>query len=352
MTKNDCKIEDPVLLIDAFNWSTRAFYAAWPGWEKPGGEPTDDRAIVSFAWALTNIIGKFKPSVTYFCVDAGRPAVRKNILPCYKAHRKSNPYLKPHRMMCTELVRRYLPVRIIKIDGYEADDTMARIAEYLHEKEEKIIIATRDRDLVQVRQHLQCNNVFVYDAEKDKKGLNNGLLEPSREDVPENVWKAIVGDSSDNIPSITGAVTANKIIDSGTLEEWLDGGLAKRKLEDEKNKELYEQVRELEKEPCRRDIFNRNLKITSLLGEHCVVPPLCRSYVDIETNKFDFDGLVRALETFKAVEEPEYAFQEEDGGGVAKQKRVYTPNYGNFNSIWSEMEMRDHFSRSYSPINL
>jgi 5'-3' exonuclease len=87
-------------------------------------------------------------------------------------------------------------------------------------------------------------------------------------------FKALVGDKSDNIPSVTGPVTASNLLHTGgKLEEWLDDGITR-----------------CEKIP-KREAYERNLRLVSLLGSECIVPKVALPDVESEVVKHNLSFL-------------------------------------------------------------
>ena len=109
-----------------------------------------------------------------------------------------------------------MKVAVFAIPGFEADDVIGTISAQCSERSAQVIIITGDRDLMQ----LVDENVKLY---MPQKGLSDGVI-VDREKVkeklgvcPEQVvdYKALVGDSSDNYPGVTGIgpKTAVKLLD-------------------------------------------------------------------------------------------------------------------------------------------
>lgn len=132
---------------------------------------------------------------------------RRNIFPDYKRDRdtkKGEPEYKT-LMSCIPDIQEclnYYPIKQISVDGAEADDVMFVIAN--HYRDEKHVIMTSDKDLVQIK---NVNpNVDVYNPVKKK------FLQAEKNIVEE---KAIVGDKSDNIGGLyrVGIKTFEKMIE-------------------------------------------------------------------------------------------------------------------------------------------
>lgn len=241
-----------ILLFDAYNLVARCFFACWPNQGKKDADgnwpapPPNLDAVFTFVRSMTRMTESWLPDVVALVVDGGGCPYRVKVMPSYKAHRDHNPSLTHHRRLCVGLAKASLPIHILRQEGFEADDIMAHIA--AKHTDCRVTIVTTDRDLVQVPQILGPR-VTVYHP-KDETSIA-----PSIPGVLESEYKAMVGDPSDNIPSVTGKITAPKLFaDRDYMNKWLDSGYTRT-----------------EKLP-RRVVWERNLSLITLLGERSVVP--------------------------------------------------------------------------------
>lgn len=229
-----------LVLVDGNALFHRAYHAI-PHLTNADGLPTN--AVYGFATILLKMLADIKPEYVIVAWDKSSKTFRKDIYPEYKATRTKQPDdLYAQIPMVRELVEA-LGIPFSETDDYEADDVIGTLAAQANNVD--TIIVTGDRDELQLVDEstvVNLNNpvtgqVVQYDLVKmqEKYGL-----------TPEQFidYKAIVGDSSDNIPGVPGIgeVGAKKLLAQyGSLDgiyEHLDEipGKLQDKLRD--NKEL------------------------------------------------------------------------------------------------------------------
>lgn len=192
-------------LIDGHALAYRAYFAlAATGsrFQTKAGEPT--AATFGFINVILSLIEKERPEFLAVAFDTGR-TFRNDTYPDYKATRAKMPdELRSQIERIRELVDAFCFPRL-EVEGYEADDVLGTIARQAAEKGMAVKIVTGDRDLLQ----LVTERVVV--------NLASGKLSDSIDYYPEQVvaklgvrpdqvvdYKALVGDTSDNIPGVKG----------------------------------------------------------------------------------------------------------------------------------------------------
>ena len=136
-------------LLDGSSLAYRAFFALPESIATSTGQPTN--AIFGFASMLVKLMTEFGQKPTIVVWDAGHSG-RKEISPDYKATRQSRPDLLkeqwPHLMPLVEA----FGYRNIAVDGYEADDVIASIAEKARTADPPVpvVVVTGDRDIFQL----------------------------------------------------------------------------------------------------------------------------------------------------------------------------------------------------------
>ena len=195
-------------LIDGHALAYRTFFAltaAAPGgdrWRTTSGEPT--AGIYGFASVLMRILEQEKPEYLAVAFDTGR-TFRDDYFPAYKATRAKMPDdLRPQIERIRQLVDAFKIPRL-EVEGYEADDVLGSISRQASAAGMGVKIITGDRDLLQ----LVDERIIV--------NLAGNKLADAKDYFPEDVlaalgvrpdqvvdYKALVGDSSDNIPGVAG----------------------------------------------------------------------------------------------------------------------------------------------------
>lgn len=193
-------------LIDGHALAYRMYFALTAGgagsqrWQTSKGEPT--AGTYGFARELVRILEQEKPEYIAVAFDTGK-TFRDKLYPAYKATReKMLDDLRVQIERIRQMVDAFNIPRL-EMEGYEADDVLGTIARQAAAQGLGVKIITGDRDLLQ----LVDERVAVYVAGDDKTFITPEDVQASKFGVrPEQVvdYKAIVGDTSDNIPGVPG----------------------------------------------------------------------------------------------------------------------------------------------------
>lgn len=242
---------DRTIAVDGSSLVSVFIHSTWPKGDIEGDG--DGRVVWHTIRAITKMVHQLEPMNVVICGDHGsrETRVRREILPRYKAHREHKPKHERERQRFLKICRQFLPVRVLYKEGYEADDLLAYVAKADAEKDRQVVLVSKDRDLLQLQQ-MYPNNVSCYDP------TGKGFLEIPHPDVEFTWLKALTGDSSDNIPSVTGEKTALKLLrgeHKQSLKAYLNDGVTRS-----------------EKLP-RMEVFKRNLRLVTLLGKGALLEP-------------------------------------------------------------------------------
>jgi DNA polymerase-1 len=225
-----------LFLIDGPSLVYRAFYALPESIATSTGEPTN--AIFGFASMLVKIVTEYGVQPTVVAWDAGTSG-RTEMFADYKATRRSRPDLLKMQWPAMEPLVEAFGYRNVRLDGYEADDVIASLADRASAAGLPSMIVTGDRDvfqlidpdgLVQVMatsRGITDTKIYDHQAVIDRYGIPPEL-------IPD--FYGLKGDTSDNIPGVPGIgdKTASELIQTyGSLEGVLghirEIGGAKRK---------------------------------------------------------------------------------------------------------------------------
>lgn len=191
---------DRILLIDGNSLANRAFYAL-PFLTDPQGRASG--AVFGFTNILCKIISEENPDGIIVAFDHARQTFRNKLYTEYKGNRKETPpELKSQFPLIKELLKQ-MNITIIEEEGIEADDIIGTAAKTLVGKK---IILSGDRDLLQLVSDdtdvwLTIKGVTLLNKINSKNLKTN--FEISRPDQIIEL-KALMGDSSDNIPGVAG----------------------------------------------------------------------------------------------------------------------------------------------------
>lgn len=191
-------------VIDGNSLMHRAFHAVPPTMNAPDGRPTN--AIFGFLNMFLKMIDAFSPDGVVVAFDKGKPRVRMEMLPQYKAQRPPmDPDLHAQFPMIKELLAA-LNVPILQSEGWEGDDILGTMARLGEQAGCDMLLVTGDRDMYQ----LVTEHVNVVST---RKGLSDvAIMTPeSVDDLYHGITPALVpdfyglkGDTSDNIPGVPG----------------------------------------------------------------------------------------------------------------------------------------------------
>lgn len=191
-------------VLDGNSLMHRAFHAVPPTMNAPDGRPTN--AIFGFLNMFLKMIDAFNPDGVVVAFDKGKPRVRMEMLPQYKAQRPPmDPDLHAQFPMIKELLAA-LNVPILQSEGWEGDDILGTLARLGEEAGCDMLLVTGDRDMYQ----LVTEHVNVVST---RKGLSDvAIMTPeSVDDLYHGITPALVpdfyglkGDTSDNIPGVPG----------------------------------------------------------------------------------------------------------------------------------------------------
>ena len=190
-------------LIDGHYLIFRSYYAPFSLLTAPSGEPV--KATLTFTQTLLMLIREQKPDYLAMCMDVKDSTVRRaEVFAEYKTNRDRMPEdLPPQIVRIMEIVET-LGIPIFAIEGFEADDVIASIAEKLRAEPREDIelrVVSRDKDLYQIID----DRVKLWDPIKNEV-IDSVYLEAHCGFSPRESIdiQALTGDSIDNVPGIPG----------------------------------------------------------------------------------------------------------------------------------------------------
>jgi DNA polymerase-1 len=210
-------------LIDGHALAYRAYFALTRGaasFTTRAGEPT--AGIFGFTSILLRLFEHDKPEYLAVAFDTGK-TFRDKLYPEYKATRAKMPDdLRPQIKRIRQLMDAFHIPRL-EVEGYEADDVLGSVAHQAVVQGYGVKIITGDRDLLQlVNERILVNlpGKSIAEARDYRPADVKDYLGVRPDQVID--YKALVGDTSDNIPGVTGIgeKTAITLLEKyGTLEE-------------------------------------------------------------------------------------------------------------------------------------
>ena len=213
-----------IMLIDGYGLIFRAFYAIQASMNTSSGEPTN--AVYGVTSMLFNLLNNQQPDYAVMALESGR-TFRHDTFEDYKGTRAEMPNeLRVQIGRIRQLIDA-LDIPIVERELYEADDVIGSLSRQLAERGYKVIVLTGDTDLLQ----LAGDHVTVYlpgvKRFDDFRQYDTAAVVERYGFGPEFVpdYKALVGDTSDNIPGVPGIgeKTAKALIEAfGPIESIFD----------------------------------------------------------------------------------------------------------------------------------
>jgi len=195
--------KNKLLIIDSNALLHRAFHALPPLKTKSG---LNTGAIYGFLLILFRAIKDLNPKYMVACFDLPQPTFRHEKYKEYKATRAKTPDEIKEQLPEMKEVLRAFNIPVFEKPGFEADDLIATISTRAgKDKKIEVYVISGDLDILQlVSKNIKAytmgrgiKEMIIYDKEKVKERF--GI-------TPEQMvdYKALVGDTSDNIPGVPG----------------------------------------------------------------------------------------------------------------------------------------------------
>lgn len=192
-----------LLVIDGNSIANRAFYGIKLLTTKDG---QFTNAIYGFLNILIRLKAECEPDAIAVAFDLKAPTFRHEMYSEYKAGRKGMPPELRSQMPIIKEILGYLGCSVVEKEGYEADDILGTLSAQC-KGEDMCFIATGDRDSLQL---ISDNTHVLLAATKMGKAVTTEYdIEKLKEEYgvePKGMIeiKALMGDSSDNIPGVAG----------------------------------------------------------------------------------------------------------------------------------------------------
>ena len=214
-------MSEKIVLIDGHSILNRAFYGI-PDLTNSEGLHTN--AVYGFLNIMFKILDEEKAQYLAVAFDLKAPTFRHKMYEEYKGTRKPMPQELHQQVPIIKEVLEAMGIPLLMLEGYEADDLLGTVARRMEKQGLEVSIVSGDRDLLQ----LATDRVKVRIPKTKRTGteiedyLAGDVLKTYQVTPPQIIeLKALMGDSSDNIPGIPGVgeKTATKIIaEYGSIE--------------------------------------------------------------------------------------------------------------------------------------
>ena len=193
-----------LMAVDGNSIVNRAFYGIRE-LTAPDGTPTN--AVYGFLAILEHLYQEMHPEAVCVAFDRREPTFRHRSYDFYKAQRKPMPEELAVQMPILKELLDAMGVQRLELAGYEADDLLGTVSRLCEEQGDHCVIVTGDKDSLQlvsgstsvcnVKTRMGRTESILYTPERFQEEY--GFLPPLMVDL-----KALMGDSSDNIPGVAG----------------------------------------------------------------------------------------------------------------------------------------------------
>ncbi len=196
-------MSEPLYVVDGYGLIYRAYFAFI---RRPliNSKGRNTSAIFGFLRMLLQLLDSRKPTHLAVALDSIAPTFRHELYQAYKATRQKTPEDLRAQIPLIESLIEALGVPRVRVEGFEADDVIATLAEACRASGRPCYVCSSDKDVLQ----LVGEGVRVL-----KPGGENEVVEMDADRVREERgvdpaqivdYLALVGDSSDNVPGVPG----------------------------------------------------------------------------------------------------------------------------------------------------
>lgn len=191
-----------LVLIDGNSILYRAFYAL-PLLHNDKGVYTN--AVYGFTNILLNILETEKPSHMLVAFDAGKTTFRHSTYKDYKGGRQKTPPELSEQFPLTRELLNAFNIPHYELDMYEADDIIGTLADTGEKEGWEVKVISGDQDLLQLVSEHVTVDVTKKGVSEVESFTPKSMVE-KMELSPDQIidLKALMGDSSDNIPGVPG----------------------------------------------------------------------------------------------------------------------------------------------------
>lgn len=278
-----------LLAIDGNSILNRAFYGIKLLSNKNG---VFTNAVFGFMNIYLKNIADISPDAVAVAFDLRSPTFRHKAVSYYKANRKGMPPELAQQLPIVKELLTLMGVRILECEGFEADDILGTLAQSCTDSGDQCFVLTGDRDSLQL---IGDNVTVLLATNKETIHYDTARFTEDYGFAPIRLidLKALMGDSSDNIPGVPGIgeKTASSLIkEYGTIEnlyeKYADSDLSKGvKAKLEKGKASAEESKWL-----------------AAIVRNAPIEMSVKSYIPSQTDRLAVSRLLSELEMFKLMD--------------------------------------------------
>ena len=193
-----------LMVLDGNSIVNRAYYGIRPLTTRQG---LYTNAIYGFITTLQRLLDEEKPEALCVTFDRREPTFRHEADAAYKAQRKGMPEELAMHMLPLKQVLTAMSIPRYELTGYEADDLIGTISRKCEAAGWDCVIVTGDKDSLQlITDHTKVKLVSTRMGQTTTKDMTPETFQETYGFAPIHMidLKALMGDSSDNIPGVPG----------------------------------------------------------------------------------------------------------------------------------------------------
>ncbi|MBR4508800.1 MAG: DNA polymerase I [Elusimicrobiaceae bacterium] len=186
-------------LVDAHGFLHRNYHAL-PKLATSKGKEVG--ALYGFLNWILKFNKEIKPEYIAFCFDSKGPTNRHKIYPEYKANRPPTDEALVEQLKISRDLVKALGFKVCALPGAEADDILATLATSAEKQGEQAVVITSDKDILQIAD----NNIKIWSGNLKEEPKDSRACKAKFGVDCKYIadYLSIVGDSSDNVPGVSG----------------------------------------------------------------------------------------------------------------------------------------------------
>ncbi len=198
-------MQEKIVLIDGYSILSRAFYGIHAGMTNFEGLHTN--AVYGFLNIMLKILDEENPQYLAVAFDVKAPTFRHKLYEAYKGTRKGMPEELHEQVPVTKEVLHAMGIPTVELSGYEADDILGTLSARCEKEGLEVVLVSGDRDMLQLAgEHIKIRIPKTKGGQTVVEGYYAKDVKERLGVTPEEFIdvKALMGDTSDNIPGVPG----------------------------------------------------------------------------------------------------------------------------------------------------
>ena len=214
-------MSEKILLVDGHSIINRAFYGVT---NLTNSQGLHTNAIFGFMNTLFKVLEEEKPDYITVAFDVKAPTFRHEMYADYKGTRKPMPEELHEQVPVLKRLLHAMGIQTMEKAGLEADDLLGTTAKRSEKRGLEVIVLSGDRDLLQLAtEHIRIRMPKTKGGVTEIENYNTQDVIDRYQVTPLQIieLKALMGDSSDNIPGVPGIgekIATNIIVKYGSIE--------------------------------------------------------------------------------------------------------------------------------------